>query len=96
MQTLVDSYTQSILDTVRDVKSDLVQKFLKDYIILVKNGKNIILGLDGLTVEHLTHSHPILLSILAKLFNICLSAGYVPNLFGLLYSPFIEGVDNGF
>jgi len=43
-------------------------------------------GLDGLTVEHLTHSHPILLLIIVKLFNLCLLAGYVPHTFGLIYT----------
>jgi len=35
-------------------------------------------GLDELTIEYLVHTHPVLFVILAKLFNIIMSAGYVP------------------
>ena len=43
-------------------------------------------GLDELTIEHLVHSHPVLFVILAKLFNIIMSAGYVPYGFRLSYT----------
>ena len=39
-------------------------------------------GCDGLTVEHLTHSHPFLVSLVTDLFNACIETEYVPNDFG--------------
>lgn len=44
------------------------------------------MGLDGLTAEHLQHSHPILPTILAKLFNLMLSCSHVPESFGVSYT----------
>ena len=35
-------------------------------------------GLDELTGEHIVNSHPVLISILARLFNIIMSTGHVP------------------
>ena len=43
-------------------------------------------GLDGLSAEHFQKSHPILSCILAKLFNLMLCCGYVPDSFGLSYT----------
>ena len=50
-------------------------------------------GLDELTIEHLVHSHPVLFVILAKLFNIIMSAGYVPYGFRLSYTVPLPKVD---
>jgi len=50
-------------------------------------------GLDELTTEHIVHSHPVLLVILAKLFNIIMSAGYVPYGFRLSYTVPLPKVD---
>jgi len=50
----------------------------------MKQGKAA--GLDELTIEHLVNSHPVLISILAYLFNIIISAAYVPYGFRLSYS----------
>lgn len=43
-------------------------------------------GLDSVTTEHLLYSHPLLPCVLAKLFNIMMSAGYVPVCFGQSYT----------
>ena len=40
-------------------------------------------GLDGLTAEHLKFSHPIVTSLLSKLFRLMLKINYVPAGFGL-------------
>ena len=40
-------------------------------------------SLDGLTIEHITHAHPCVLSIITKLFNHILKYEYVPNDFGV-------------
>jgi len=48
-------------------------------------------GLDSLTAEHLHFSHSILFNILAKLFNIMLTAGCIPLGFGCSYTvPLIK------
>ena len=49
-------------------------------------------GLDGLSAEHLMFCHPLLPSILAKLFNFCMRSGHVPVQFGLSYTvPLLKG-----
>jgi len=50
----------------------------------MKNGKAA--GLDELTSEHLKHSHPILIVILCKLFNLFVSTGHIPSNFGASYT----------
>ena len=44
------------------------------------------MGLDGLTSEHLQHSHPILPCILSKLFNLMVVCSHVPSQFGYSYT----------
>ena len=48
------------------------------------------LRLDKLIAEHLIHSHPALISILVKLFNIMISCGSVPASFGQFWPVFIQ------
>ena len=56
----------------------------------MKKGKAA--GLDGLTTEHLQHCHPSLPTLLAKLFNIIMETGIVPEKFGLSYTvPLLKG-----
>jgi exonuclease III len=50
----------------------------------LKHGKAA--GLDGLTAEHLMHSHPVLSCILTKLFNLMLQYSHVPPAFGVSYT----------
>jgi exonuclease III len=50
----------------------------------LKRGKAA--GLDNLTVEHLQHSHPILLCILTKLFNLFMHYSHIPPNFGESYT----------
>ena len=47
----------------------------------LKYGK--AMGVDGLCSEHIKHSHPIVTSVLLRLFNLMLSVRYVPNEFGV-------------
>ena len=52
-------------------------------------------GLDNLAAEHLKYSHPILLSILNKLFKLLLKTNYVPNTFGIgVTVPIPKGESN--
>ena len=63
-------------------------------LVHMKRGKAA--GLDNLTTEHLTHCHPSLMTILAKLFNFCFLIGYVPKPFGLSYTvPLLKGSVTG-
>jgi len=48
------------------------------------NGKAA--GMDGLTAEHLKNSHPIIFTILCKLFNQCWLIGWVSPAFGVSYT----------
>jgi len=50
----------------------------------MSNGKAA--GLDGLTAEHLKYSHPIVISILCKLFNFFIHTGFLPSNFGTSYT----------
>jgi len=43
-------------------------------------------GLDGLSAEHLTNSHPILSCIMYRLFNLIMGCGHVPSAFGRSYT----------
>jgi len=56
---------------LNDYKFDV--ELTEDALIEMKRGKAA--GLDELTVEHVVHSHPVLIAILAKLFNIIMFAG---------------------
>ncbi len=60
--------------------AELVENVISE----MKRGKAA--GLDGITVEHLINCHPILPGILARLFNLMLRFGYVPNHFGESYT----------
>ena len=51
-------------------------------------------GLDSLTAEHLQYSHPVLVTLLTKLFNLMVSSGYVPEKFGHTYTVPIPKVNN--
>ena len=46
-------------------------------------------GLDGLACEHLKYSHPIIVTILCKLFNLFLANSRVPESFGKSYTVHI-------
>ena len=54
--------------------------------IITELKKNKAAGLDNLTAEHLQFSHPIVVSVMCKFFNIMMSYGYVPASFGRSYT----------
>jgi len=53
-------------------------ELVENVIVNMKRGKAA--GLDSITSEHLLFSHALLPCILAKLFNLIISTGYVPPL----------------
>ena len=57
----------------------------------MKKGKAA--GLDGLTSEHLKYSHPVLVVVLCKLFNVFVSHSHIPVSFGQSYTVPIMRVD---
>ena len=57
----------------------------------LKHGKAA--GLDELTCEHLQFSHPVVVSILVKLFNLFVSIGHIPTSFGASYTVPIPKCD---
>jgi exonuclease III len=60
----------------KEVTVELVEKCIG----FIKKGKAA--GCDGLTAEHLFHSHPLLSVLLSMLFNIIIKFSYVPSEFG--------------
>jgi exonuclease III len=54
--------------------------------IISSLGRGKAAGLDNLTAEHLLNSHPIISTLLAKLFNLMMLCRYVPIGFGLSYT----------
>jgi exonuclease III len=50
-------------------------------------------GLDELSAEHLKFCHPIVISSLTKLFNLCISVGHIPANFGASYTVPIPKCD---
>ena len=59
-------------------------ELVESVVFTMKRGKAA--GLDELTGEHIVNSHPVLISILARLFNIIMSTGHVPYGFRLSYT----------
>ena len=59
-------------------------ELVEDQIINMKRGKAA--GLDNLSAEHLQHCHPCLPAFLARLFNLIIETGTVPDKFGLSYT----------
>jgi hypothetical protein len=60
----------------------------------LKRGKAA--GLDDITVEHLSYSHPIIVIVLSKLFNLLMATSYVPPCFRESYLvPLVKGDASG-
>jgi hypothetical protein len=59
---------------------ELVDRIVHD----MKHGKAA--GIDGLTVEHLLHSHPVIFNLLSTIFNMFIKHGFVPDDFGRSYT----------
>ena len=57
----------------------------------MKRGKAA--GLDDITAEHLKFCHPIVVSILCKLFNFFISTAHIPHGFGASYTVPIPKCD---
>jgi hypothetical protein len=66
-------------------------ELLSNIVSGMKNGKAA--GLDDLTCEHLKFSHPIVIVILCKLFNVFVSKGHIPSCFGASYTVPIPKCD---
>ena len=60
-------------------------------LVKMKNGKAA--GLDGITSEHLKHSHPSAVVILCKLFNLFIATGHIPISFAASYTVPIPKCD---
>ena len=74
------NYIGSPMLSENHFNAELVVTIIKE----MKRGKAA--GLDGLSVEHLSNSHPILPGLLARLFNLILKIGHVPAQFGMSYT----------
>jgi len=74
------SYNEPLAATDPVFTVELLDRLLDQ----MKNGKAA--GLDNITCEHLKYSHPILITILCKLFNLFMMNGCVPTNFGKSYT----------
>jgi len=55
-------------------------------IIVHKMKRGKAAGLDQITVEHILNCHPVIYTLLCKLFNLLLKYGFVPDAFGISYT----------
>ena len=72
---------------LKSYNGDILTKFhlctveqIDDIIHSLKFGKAA--GLDGITAEHIIYSHPVVVSLLVKLFNLMIMLNYIPVEFG--------------
>ena len=59
-------------------------ELVSDIVMKMKKGKAA--GMDNLSCEHLQYSHPVIIIILCKLFNLFVTHGCVPDSFGRSYT----------
>ena len=59
-------------------------ELMSKLVATMPNGKAA--GLDGLVCEHIKFSHPIVICLLTKFFNLLLSLGHIPVSFGVSYT----------
>ena len=65
-------------------------ELVEEQINNMKRGKAA--GLDNISADHLQHCHPCLPTFLARLFNLIIETGIVPDKFGLSYTiPLLKG-----
>ena len=82
------SYSNRPDKTISDVSINNISEIVDS----LNKGKAA--GIDTLTAEHLQYSHPIVLSILSKLFNLMIAYHHVPNEFGVGITIPIPKSDN--
>jgi len=76
-----------------DVNSEFSVELIDNIISEMSKGKAA--GIDNLTIEHVQHAHPIIVTILKRLFNCIIHYGIVPDLFGQgLTVPLIKDNEN--
>ena len=74
------SYNKPLAATDSVFTVELLNKLLDQ----MKNGKAA--ELDNITCEHLKYSHPVLITVICKLFNLFMINGSVPTNFGKSYT----------
>jgi len=74
------TYFTPVIDKSMEFDIQMIDSAVSD----MSNGKAA--GLDGLTAEHLKYSHPIVITLLCKLFNLFVHTGYLPYSFGTSYT----------
>ena len=83
------NYRGCVTDDSYVFDAELVEKAIGK----MKRGKAV--DLDGLILEHLYYSHCLLSCILAKLFNMMMHIGHVPQKFGQSYTvPVLKNSDS--
>ena len=79
-ETFSSRFNDYLGDSLYD-KNAINVRVIEEIIDELSTGKAS--GLDGLSVEHLKYSHPILISILSMLYNLMLRINFVPNACGI-------------
>jgi hypothetical protein len=86
-EELIVNYYGNFIQENQTFDVELISSLIEN----MKKGKAA--GLDGLTSEHLKFSHPILVVVLCKLFNLLVSHSHIPESFGLSYTVPIPKCD---
>jgi len=97
MPAVLQTYTQSICavetnTSVLPLITDFTVEMVSNAIVKLKRGKAA--DLDNFTAEHFHYCHPIIATILCKLFNLIFPSGRVPAAFGHSYTVPISKVQD--
>ena len=84
LKAVYENMRISYNEPLRAADPTFIVELLNRLLAQMKNGKAA--GLDNITCEHLKYSHPILITILCKLFNLFVIHGCVPTNFGKTYT----------
>jgi len=68
-----------VYEPLLEVANNFSVELVNDIVMKMTNGKAA--GLDNLSCEHLKYSHPILITVLCKLFTLFLANGCVSDSF---------------
>jgi len=79
-------FEMAVLDRYSDYFKTSDHQFGFKKHLAIYNVRSVRSGLDGLSCEHIKFSHPIVVFILSKLFNMFIKTGHIPVSFGASYT----------
>ena len=77
----IDKLNRYNIDELGTQSTGVTAESINNAFLKLTTGKSP--GFDGIVYEHISHCHPVVYSMLAKLFNIMIAAGIVPRAFGM-------------